>query len=699
MMVSHGGLLHFSNSEKKFFEDNLLDADDWGADLDLTLDNIGSSPSSSNDSDKFDDFGYNPQSCLLGKDDMETWLSHCSPMDSSSSDDFPFIKEEPPSPASGDINQILQTQLNESNGCNDKEASNPLSINNEISTQFSRQPQLIHAAKRKQASNSITRIISTEEKKINSDNKMKTLHQKYLLQENTKTVKPLTNIVSDTSIANKLKSIEPKKNMLIKNLKPTTASNSIMSLPTNKIKSVISSLPETSRKVVKLENGQYYVAPSIPDLNSKQVSMSKPTLKRPPSIKIENLLAEAKNFAELKNLKRQQRMMKNRESACLSRQRKKQHLKNLEDRVAEITKMNEKLKDENESLKQRINLLEYENKELREQPAGSLKVNAKQTTLLLALLLFFAFHTFKPQKDQHISKHVDTFAKPYIHRGRSLLQFDNSNINTYESLMEETARYNVHKDIFNTERKKEILRMKRRSKLKKFDQVKYESINDGPGELENDCGGQYNQSHLTRINKDLEGLVNGLHKGKIKKKKRMLLNELLANNSTNLKDSEHNCNQTDNKKSLRRHLTTANYVKFIKSSEKLRKPSQQQASLERSMSDRKHHSPSKMTEASNSSQELASLIQKSISRKADTFYVVSLLKDMLILPATNYSSKQPPKVTFMLPAYLPNTNNDTQLHDGDKLPVIQIDCNVIDTKLLRLQSSSLPKHLLTELKR
>ena len=30
---------------------------------------------------------------------------------------------------------------------------------------------------------------------------------------------------------------------------------------------------------------------------------------------------------------------------------------------------------------------------------------------------------------------------------------------------------------------------------------------------------------------------------------------------------------------------------------------------------------------------------------------------MLILPATNFSSKQPPKVTFMLPAYLPNSNN------------------------------------------
>lgn len=41
---------------------------------------------------------------------------------------------------------------------------------------------------------------------------------------------------------------------------------------------------------------------------------------------------------------------------------------------------------------------------------------------------------------------------------------------------------------------------------------------------------------------------------------------------------------------------------------------------------------------------------------------------------------------------------DTHMHDADKVPIIQIDCNVLDTKLLRIQGSSLPKHLLTELK-
>ena len=57
--------------------------------------------------------------------------------------------------------------------------------------------------------------------------------------------------------------------------------------------------------------------------------------------------------------------------------------------------------------------------------------------------------------------------------------------------------------------------------------------------------------------------------------------------------------------------------------------------------------------------------------------------------------------TFISPFFILLLNViilDTHMQDADKVPIIQIDCNVLDTKLLRIQGSSLPKHLLTELK-
>uniref|UniRef100_A0A8D1YDN5 Activating transcription factor 6 beta n=1 Tax=Sus scrofa TaxID=9823 RepID=A0A8D1YDN5_PIG len=89
---------------------------------------------------------------------------------------------------------------------------------------------------------------------------------------------------------------------------------------------------------------------------------------------------------DAKLLKRQQRMIKNRESACQSRRKKKEYLQGLEARLQAVLADNQQLRRENAALRRRLEALLAENSELR-LGSGNRKV-----VCVMVFLLFIAFN-------------------------------------------------------------------------------------------------------------------------------------------------------------------------------------------------------------------------------------------------------------------------------------------------------------------
>ncbi|XP_030229393.1 cyclic AMP-dependent transcription factor ATF-6 alpha [Gadus morhua] len=77
-----------------------------------------------------------------------------------------------------------------------------------------------------------------------------------------------------------------------------------------------------------------------------------------------------------------------------------------------------------------------------------------------------------------------------------------------------------------------------------------------------------------------------------------------------------------------------------------------------------------------------------INRRGDTFYVVSFRRDHLLLPATSHNKGRRPKMSLVLPAM---NINESVIKDQDAFEVMmQIDCEVTDTRILHVRSSTIP---------
>ncbi|EEB17773.1 Cyclic AMP-dependent transcription factor ATF-6 alpha, putative [Pediculus humanus corporis] len=80
---------------------------------------------------------------------------------------------------------------------------------------------------------------------------------------------------------------------------------------------------------------------------------------------------------------------------------------------------------------------------------------------------------------------------------------------------------------------------------------------------------------------------------------------------------------------------------------------------------------------------------EAINRRDDTFYLVSFSGDHLLLPALSHNKTSRPKMSLMLPAFLSNV---TSLHP-DQVELMQIDCEVTNTKVLSVNENNIPANM------
>ncbi|CAH1173744.1 unnamed protein product [Phaedon cochleariae] len=80
---------------------------------------------------------------------------------------------------------------------------------------------------------------------------------------------------------------------------------------------------------------------------------------------------------------------------------------------------------------------------------------------------------------------------------------------------------------------------------------------------------------------------------------------------------------------------------------------------------------------------------EAIHRRDDTFYVVSFTDQHMLLPALYHNKTRRPKMSLIMPSML---SNDTASKTS-MIPLMQIDCEVLDTKLIQVRQASVPQNM------
>ncbi|KAM4895993.1 cyclic AMP-dependent transcription factor ATF-6 alpha isoform 2-T2 [Sylvia borin] len=335
-------------------------------------------------------------------------------------------------------------------------------------------------------------------------------------------------------------------------------------------------------------------------------------------------------------LRRQQRMIKNRESAFQSRKKKKEYMLGLEARLEAALLENEKLKKENSTLKRQLDEVVLENQKLKVS-------SPKRRTLCVMVILAFIMLNYGPlsvfEKDPN---GVDSTVSSN-HRTRNLLEFSAG--------QESSTAQKIPEGIISKKSNRYDRSVSDNKALMIVSEEPLLYISPPPPP----CQPLINRTESLRLTHELRGWVHR--------------HEVQRTRSRRLSNSQQQ------------------RARVLQSSLSDKADSQLVAMPYTDTSLRSSGNELQVYYASPRSYQD---FFEAIHRREDTFYVVSFRRDHLLLPATTHNKTRRPKMSIVLPAV---NINENVINGQDYEVMMQIDCEVMDTRILHIKSSSVPPYL------
>ncbi|KAG5264326.1 hypothetical protein AALO_G00252490 [Alosa alosa] len=348
--------------------------------------------------------------------------------------------------------------------------------------------------------------------------------------------------------------------------------------------------------------------------------------------------------SQMKVLKRQQRMIKNRESACQSRKKKKEYLQSLEAQLREAQLENQRLRRENQALRERLGCKE-----------GGESNNNKRAVCVMVVLLFITF-SFGPVSitDRKLESALQDSLS--AHTGRHLLEFeDEQELNQSRvsvrtppaegTLAEEEGgqdRWGADTDPYQFRNLSSVF-----SDMKDLVLQDIDRYFNSP-----DCR-QFNRSESLRLADELRGWV---HRHQIDRTKSGGKPKIVKKPKVAQQKTQHK---------------KTNFSRYL--------PIQAHRSIESQL------------QVFPGPEISYSEFLDAIDRREDTFYVVSFRRDHLLLPAISHNKTSRPKMSLVMPAM--SVNESLYNSSGGYEMMMQVDCEVMDTRIVPIKASAVPPSL------
>ncbi|KAH9508838.1 Cyclic AMP-dependent transcription factor ATF-6 alpha [Bulinus truncatus] len=346
--------------------------------------------------------------------------------------------------------------------------------------------------------------------------------------------------------------------------------------------------------------------------------------------------------ADEKNLKRAQRIIKNRESASLSRKRKKEYLNSLEERLQMCKDENDRLHKENETLRKQVEYLQNENITLK-HPSGLSPVK-KICLLCIGLLLTLNLSQFSFLNDASTLNSPHYLSSREGFPGRHLLSVPDDGDPQGTGFGNVGGRSKQFPPSF-LRFDEELSLLAERLNLTDY--------------IGNMCPMFFNSTESVRLAEQLRGWMISQEEEKKKNK-----------------EKKHQKKKKDYPPV--KHFGTNTFSKYTHSVPN--------SELNGPPVNSNTYSLQVFSGAYDSRQRFLNAIH----RRNDTFYVLSFSTDYFLVPATAHNKTMRPRMSLLMPVVTPSVNASSE-HGHDSVGMMQIDCEILNTNLIQLQRSVFPE--------